>query len=93
MLNDFSTEYSERTDDELLQLASARGSLTTEAAAALDAELHRRNLTESDQLEHQRFVKRQEQREARKHRRRKAFGTFRDRLSWLDIFWILQQWP
>ena len=81
---DFSTEYSERSDDELLQLASARHSLTTEAATALDAELRRRNLTESDRLEHQRFVRRQEQREARKHRR-KAFGTFKDRLAWLDL--------
>ncbi len=50
MLNDFSTEYSERSDDELLLLASDRASLTTEAAAALDAELRRRNLTESHGL-------------------------------------------
>jgi hypothetical protein len=33
MLNDFSTEYSERSDDELLLLASDRASLTTEARA------------------------------------------------------------
>ena len=59
---DFSTEYSQRSDDELLQLATQRHSLTTEAAAALDAELRRRNLTDSDRVEHQRFVK--EQREA-----------------------------
>jgi len=59
---DFSTEYSERSDDELLQLATQRHSLTTEAAAALDAELRRRNLTDSDRVEHQRLVK--EQREA-----------------------------
>ena len=65
MLNDFSAEYSERSNDELLQLASDRHSLTTEAVAALDAELHRRNLTDSDRVEHQRFVKRQEQREAK----------------------------
>jgi hypothetical protein len=66
MPNDFSAEYSERSDDELLHLASERHSLTAEATAALDAELRRRNLTESDRLEHQRFVKRHEQREARK---------------------------
>jgi len=59
---DLSTEYSRRSDDELLQLATQRHSLTTEAAAALDAELRRRNLTDSDRVEHQRFVK--EQREA-----------------------------
>jgi hypothetical protein len=62
MLTDFSTEYSQRIDDELLHLATQRHSLTTEAAAALDAELRRRNLTDSDRVEHQRFVK--EQREA-----------------------------
>ena len=83
---DFSTEYSERSDDELLQLASARHSLTTEAAAALDAELRRRNLTESDRLEHQRFVKRQGQREARKHRR-KPLGPFKYQMSWRDLLW------
>jgi hypothetical protein len=86
MLNDFSTEYSERTDDELLHLASQRHFLTTEARTALDAELSRRNLTESDRIEHQRFVKRQEQREAKKHRR-KRFGPFKYQLSWRDILW------
>lgn len=74
MLNKFSIEYSERSDDELLELASDRVSLTTEAAAALDAELRRRNLTESDQAKHQHFVKRNEQRDATR-RRRKIFGT------------------
>jgi hypothetical protein len=86
MLNDFSTEYSERTDDELLHLASQRHFLTTEARTALDAELSRRNLTESDRIEHQRFVKRQERREAIKHRR-KPFGPFKYQLSWRDILW------
>jgi hypothetical protein len=84
MLNDFSAEYSRRSDDELLQLASDRHSLTTEAAAALDSELRRRNLTESDRVELQRFVKLQEQREARKHRR-KTFGPFKYQMSWQDI--------
>jgi hypothetical protein len=46
MLNDFSADYSERSDDELLLLTSDRASLTTEAAVALDAELCRRNLRE-----------------------------------------------
>jgi hypothetical protein len=59
---DFCREYSQRSDDELLQLATQRHSLTTEAAATLDAELHRRNLTDSDRGEHQRLV--EEQREA-----------------------------
>ena len=84
MLNHFIAEYSERSDDELLHLASERRFLTTEAAAALDAELRHRNLTESDRLDHQRFVKRQEQREAAKHRR-KAFGPFKYQMSCSDI--------
>jgi hypothetical protein len=88
MLNDFSTEYSKRSDDELLHLASDRHSLTTEAAAALDAELRRRNLTESDRVEYQRFVRRQEQREARGHRR-KTFATFKNQLTWLDMLGAL----
>jgi hypothetical protein len=88
MLKDFSIEYSERSDDELLQLASDRVSLTTEAATALDAELHRRNLTESDQAKHQQFVKRNEHRESTR-RRRRIFGTRRDRRSWVDLFWAL----
>lgn len=88
MPSDFSTEYSERSDDELLHLATQRHSLTTEAAAALDVELLRRNLTESDRIEHQRFVKKQERREARRHRR-KTFGTLKDRFTWLDLLWTV----
>jgi len=83
---DFSAEYSEQSDDELLQLACSRRSLTTEAATALDAELSRRNLTESDRVEHQRFVMRQEQREAKRHRRR-TLGTFKYQMSWRDLLW------
>jgi hypothetical protein len=88
MPSDLSTEYSGRSDDELLLLASDRASLTTEAATALDAELRRRNLTESDQARYQHFVKRNEQREA-KRRRRKISGSWRDRRSWVDLFWAL----
>jgi hypothetical protein len=57
--------------------------LTTEAAAALDAELRRRNLTESDRVEYQKFVKRQERREWR--RRRWKIPGLKDRLTWRDI--------
>ncbi len=81
-------KYSERSDDELLQFASDRSSLTDEAAAALDDELRRRNLTESDQTEHQQFVRRKERREAMR-RRRKIFGRRSDRSKWVDVFWIL----
>jgi hypothetical protein len=86
MLKDFPAAYSKRSDDELLHLASTRSSLTPEASTALDAELCRRNLTESDRVEYQRFVKRQEQREARRHRRKK-FGPLKYQLSWLDLLW------
>ncbi len=82
MLTDFSREYSQRGDDELLHLATQRHSLTAEAAAALDAELRRRNLTESDRVEHQRFAKRQERRESR-GRRAAIFG--KRQFSWLEL--------
>lgn len=82
MLTDFSTEYAQRSDDELLELATQRHSLTQEAATALDAELRRRNLTESDRVEHQKFVKHQELREYR-GRRRKIFG--KRQFSWLEL--------
>ena len=88
MSNDFSTEYSERGDDELLLLASDPSALTTEAAVALDAELRRRNLTESDRAKYQHFVKRNDQRAANRQRR-KILGTRRDRRSWVDVFWAL----
>ena len=81
MPTDFSAEYSQRSDDELLHLATQRHSLTTEAAAALDAELRRRNLSESDRVEHQKFEKRQEHREFR-GRRRKLFG--KRQYSWRE---------
>lgn len=88
MVSDFSTEYSNRTDGELLQLASDRHSLTTEAASALDTELRRRNFTESDRIEHQRFVKRPQKRESRSHRR-KIFGMLNSRFTWIDLLWAL----
>jgi hypothetical protein len=86
MPDNFFTGYSGQSDDELLQVASERHSLTTEAAAALDTELRRRNLTESDRIEHQRFVKRQEQREA-KRRRRRPLKPFKYQMSWRDMLW------
>ena len=84
----FSVEYSERSDDDLLQLASDRSSLTNEAAVALDDELRRRNLAESDRAKHQQFVRHKERSEAIK-RRRRIFGTRNDLSSWVDVFWTL----
>jgi len=81
-------EYSERSDDELLQLASDRSSLTNEAASALDDELHRRKLTESDRAKHQQFVRHKGRREAMS-RRLKMIGTRSDRSSLVDLFWTL----
>jgi membrane glycosyltransferase len=81
MASDFSVDYTGRSDDELLLLASDRSSLTAEAAAALNAEFRRRNLKESDLNEYQRFVDRNRKREKKKLRR-KIFGTQSDRRSW-----------
>jgi membrane protein YdbS with pleckstrin-like domain len=88
MANDLFTGFSDRSDEELLHLASARRSLTTEAAASLDVELRRRNLTESDRLEYQRSVKRAEQLEARQHRR-KPLDPLKKQLTWLDLLCLL----
>jgi hypothetical protein len=82
MLTDFSEEYARRSDDELLQLATQRHQLTEEAVIALDAELHRRKLTECDRVKHQKFVKHQERREYKVHRR-KIFG--KRQFSWLEL--------
>jgi cation transport ATPase len=91
MLTDFATEYSMLSDGELLHLASARHSLVPEAAAALDSELRRRNLTESDRIEHRKSVKRQERHEGRKtnlRRRWEGLG-FKWELKWREILEIL----
>ena len=84
MLTDFTAEYSQRTDDEILQLSSERKTLTAEAAAALDAEIRRRNLTEADQIDHQKFIKQQDRRAWRRHRR-KVWGPYEERLGWLKL--------
>jgi len=84
MLADFATEYSRRSDSELLHLASARHSLVPEAAAALDLELRRRNLTDSDRIEHQKFAKRQERREGRRE------TNLRRRWEGLGLKWKLK---
>jgi len=66
LLSEFQHEYAELCDDELLQLASDRQSLTDDAKSALDAEMRNRNLTSADLAKHQDFVKKNEQRETRK---------------------------
>ena len=88
MDKDFSIEYSKRSDDELLRLATDRASLTTRADAALSAELRRRNLKESNQAKHQRSVRRYEQLQSKKKRRR-IFGRWTDGRTWIDILLAL----
>jgi hypothetical protein len=92
LLTDFATEYSRRSDGELLHLASGRHSLVPEAAAALDSELQRRNLTESDRIEHEKSVKRQERREGRSQtnlRRRWQRLGLKWQLNWRNILELL----
>ncbi|HUS18606.1 MAG TPA: hypothetical protein VMZ25_03065 [Terriglobales bacterium] len=88
--DDFMIKYGQMKDDEVLALASARSSLTEEAGSALDSELRRRNLTESDQVNYERFVNNANRRESRKLRR-KIFGRRVTNDSWVDdltfIYW------
>ena len=89
MFADFARQYSELNDDELLQVASDRQSLTDSAKSALDSEIRNRNLTANDLAKQQNFVKRSEQRETR-IRNRKLFGSRRSLLAWVQFaFWAL----
>lgn len=89
MFAEFQHEYTELSDDELLQLASDRQSLTDEAKSALDAEMRNRDLTSADLAKHQNFVKRSEQRQTRR-RNRRLFGTRRGLLAWVRfVLWNL----
>jgi hypothetical protein len=49
--------YAKLGDDELLQLASDRSSLSDEAKLALDTEVHRQSLTAVDITSHEDFVR------------------------------------
>jgi hypothetical protein len=88
MLEHFSPDYSQRSDDELLRLASDRASLTPEAGAALEAELRRRNLTNADQAEYQRRVKRYKRWEA-KTQIRLILDTPRYRRELIRVFFAV----
>jgi hypothetical protein len=63
-------DYAKLADDELLQLASDRESLTDEAKVALDGEMRTRNLAAVDVTKHETFVKNNERRERRRRKRR-----------------------
>ena len=90
MFAEFQNEYAELNEDELLQLASDRQSLTEEAKCALDAEMRNRNLTAADLAKHQTRVQTSEQHE-RRSRNRRLFGSRRGLLAWLRfaLLWLL----
>jgi hypothetical protein len=89
MFSEFQHEYGELSDDELLQLAFDRESLTDDAKSALSAEMRNRNLTSAELAKHQDFVKKNGQREARR-RNRKLFGRRRGPLAWVQFgLWAL----
>lgn len=92
MVKDFSCQYAELSNEELLQVASDRASLTDEAVASLDAEMRQRKLTHDDITKHECFVKQSARREAKKTRR-KLFGSRQSKESWVDgvviAFWSL----
>lgn len=85
----FQHEYAQFSDDELLQLASDRQSLSDDAQLALDGEMRNRNLTSADLAKHQDFVTKNAQRETRR-RNRKLFGRRRGLLAWVQFgLWVL----
>jgi hypothetical protein len=89
MFADFQQEYRELRDDELLQIASDRQSLTDNAKSALDAEIRNRNLTAADLAKHENFVKRGQQRETAR-RNRILFGGRRTLMAWVRFtLWAL----
>jgi hypothetical protein len=90
MFADFQREYGELSDDELLQVASDRQSLTDDAKSALGAEMRNRNLMATDLAKHQSFVQRSEQRE-RRRRNRRLFGRRHGLRAWVrfGLSWLL----
>jgi hypothetical protein len=85
----FQHEYAQLSDDELLQLASDRQSLSDNAQLALDGEMRNRNLTSVDFAKQKAFVKKNEQHETRR-RNRKLFGHRRGLLAWVQFgLWAL----
>ena len=77
-MSDFSTQYADLSNEELLRIASDRASLRDEAVLALDAEMQKRKLNSSDVTKQQRIVERSVRQESRR-RRRKVVGSSR---SW-----------
>jgi hypothetical protein len=89
MFAEFQHEYAKLSNNELLQLAFDRQSLTDDAKSALDAEMRNRNLTSADLAKHQNFVERNQQRDTRR-RNRQLFGNRRGLLAWVRFgLWVL----
>ena len=89
MSTDFFRQYALRSDEELLELASDRVSLTEEARSALDAEMRNRGLTPADVQKHERLAERDRRRAARR-KNRKLFGALGSRFDNLVAgLWIL----
>lgn len=85
---DYSAEYRRSTNDELLQLACDRASLTDEALIALNLELSQRSLTRVDEETYQLVLKRQQARESKKLLR-KVFGSRQERATWFNDLVLL----
>jgi hypothetical protein len=88
LMTDFSPEYDRLSDDELLALASTGSSLTDVAKLALDRELSRRNLTDSERIKYEQFVNKAKRRDTRRLQR-KIFGSREDLDSWVNTFIII----
>ena len=78
MVSDFFSQYADLSDEELLQIASDRASLRDEAVVALDAEMQKRKLNNSDVTKQQRVFQQSMRQESRR-RHRKVLGSPR---SW-----------
>src|SRR5262245_15675451 len=86
MPSEFPLKYDQFTDDELLRLSSDRSLLTSEANAALDAEMRKRGLTAEDFAKYQHRVNREQRLETKK-RVRKVFGSKWDWEGAIAFFW------
>ena len=84
MTSDLKSQYEHLHNEQLLDVASDRASLTEEARVALEGELRQRGLSDGDASEREKFVKWSSRREKR-ILRAKCFGPSmrRNRLLWM----------
>jgi hypothetical protein len=90
MTSDLKSQYEHLDNEQLLEVASDRASLTEEARVALETKLRERGLTDGDASDHEKFVKWSSRREERIFRA-KLFGTNKRRkhLLWMLLFVLL----